>query len=118
MSTHESAFLRHQQKRWLRPDASRWLREDAARYRKPGYQNHHIEEQSLLRDLGLSKVEIDNPENVVRIPTLKHYDISAWYGRPNEEFGGLSPRDYLRDKDAAERRQIGLRALREAGVLK
>ena len=54
----------------------------------------------------------------MRIPTLKHYEISGWYGTPNEEFGGLTPRDYLRDKDADERRRVGIEALIQAGVLK
>jgi len=82
-----------------------------------GYEDHHIEEQTLLRRLGFSWGEINVPDNVVRIPTLKHIDISAWYGRPNESFGGLSPRDYLRDKDAAERRRVGLDALALHGVM-
>lgn len=54
----------------------------------------------------------------VRIPTLKHLEVNAWYSRPNEEFGGISPRDYLRDKDFDEQRRIGLNVLRKAGVLK
>ncbi|MGD9839610.1 MAG: hypothetical protein AB7F72_09295 [Afipia sp.] len=54
----------------------------------------------------------------VRIPVLKHYDISGWYSKPNLDFGGLTPRDYLRDKGAAERRQVGLDALIRFGVLK
>ena len=32
------------------------------------------------------------------IPTLKHWEINAWYSTPNEDFNGLSPRDYLRGK--------------------
>ncbi len=85
---------------------------------EPGYEDHHIEERSLLRQLGYTWSEVNDPRNVVRIPTLKHYEISAWYGKPNEEFGGLSPRDYLRDKDADERRRVGLFALVKSGVMK
>jgi hypothetical protein len=55
---------------------------------------------------------------VVRIPTLKHYEISGWYGTRNEEYGGLTPRDYVRDKNAAERRRVGIKALIDVGVLK
>jgi hypothetical protein len=95
MSPREDAYARHQQAGWLRPDAARWVRPDAARYLAP-----------------------NDPDNMARIPTLKHYEISGWYGTPNEEFGGLTPRDYLRDKDADERRRVGIKALVEAGVLK
>lgn len=83
-----------------------------------GYQDHHIEEQTLLERLGFTRREIDAPTNKVRIPTLKHYEISGWYSARNEEFGGLTPRDYLRDKDSVERRRVGIRALIETGVLK
>ena len=37
---------------------------------------------------------------------------------PNKSYGGLSPRDYLRDKSWDERRQVGLEALKQFGVLK
>ncbi|HEV7911754.1 MAG TPA: hypothetical protein VGP28_11885 [Methylocella sp.] len=52
-----------------------------------------------------------------RIPRLKHWEITGWYMRGNKRFGGLSPREYLRGKDWDERRQVGLEALIEAGVL-
>jgi hypothetical protein len=61
---------------------------------------------------------IDSRENLVRIPVLKHIDISAWYSKGNDEFDGLSPREYLSDKSWEERRQVGLFALRRFGVLK
>jgi hypothetical protein len=61
---------------------------------------------------------IDSRENLVRIPVLKHIDISAWYSRGNEDYGYLSPRDYLRDKDWDEQMRVGLDVLRERKVLK
>jgi len=60
---------------------------------------------------------IDSRENRVRIPTLKHIDVSRWYSTKNEKYGGLSPRDYLRDKDWEEQMRIGLDILREYRVL-
>jgi hypothetical protein len=54
----------------------------------------------------------------VRIPTLKHLDINAWYSTPSLEFGNLSPRDYLRGKMWGEQMQVGLKVLRDKGVLK
>ena len=54
----------------------------------------------------------------VRIPRLKHEDITAWFMTLNDDFGGLSPRQYLRGKSWDERRRVGLHALRLYGVLK
>jgi hypothetical protein len=54
----------------------------------------------------------------VRIPLLKHIDISAWYSKGTDEFGGLSPRDYLRNKDWDEQMRVGLDRLRRHKVLK
>lgn len=86
---------------------------------KAGYQDHHIVEQtSAERDGKYPRELIDHPDNVVRIPTMKHEDINGWYSKPNRDYGGMSPRDYLRDKDWEERQSVGLRALRDVGVLK
>jgi hypothetical protein len=45
-------------------------------------------------------------------------NINAWYSRGNEEFGDLSPRDYLRGKDWDEQMRVGLDILRKYKVLK
>jgi hypothetical protein len=86
--------------------------------RRPGYDDHHIVEQTLAERLGFTQSEIDDPSNVVSVPRLRHYEITGWYGTRSPEFGGLSPREYLIDKGWDERRRIGLRALVEFKVLK
>ena len=60
---------------------------------------------------------IDGPDNLVRIPTLKHWQINGWYSTPNKDFGGLPPRDYLRGKSWDERERVGEMALVLYGVL-
>jgi hypothetical protein len=70
------------------------------------------------RDSGFPESKINGPDNLVRIPTLKHWQINAWYQKKNDQFGGLSPREYLRDKSWEERRRIGIDALSRFGVLK
>jgi uncharacterized protein YyaL (SSP411 family) len=92
--------------------------QDAVNDPQTGYDIHHIVEQTSARQSGFSDAEINSPENTVRISTLKHWQISAWYSARNADFGGLSPRDYLRDKDWAERMRVGRKALIDAGVLK
>jgi len=82
-----------------------------------GYDIHHIVEQTPASRDGYSRILIDREDDLVRVPTLKHWQINAWFQRPNDEFGGLSPRDYLRNKDWHERRRVGLDALILHGVL-
>ena len=60
---------------------------------------------------------IYSPENEVRIPVTKHLDINGYYSKSNEEYGGLSPRDYLRGKSWEEQMRVGLKILRDNGVL-
>lgn len=61
---------------------------------------------------------IDGPDNLVRIPTLKHWQINSWFGTKQDDYGGLSPREYLRGKDWDERMRVGHQALIRNEVLK
>jgi len=89
----------------------------------PGYQDHHIRMQKPARDEKFPDELIDGPENLVRIPTRKHREITAWFGKPHDKFTNergdrISPQEYLRGKNWDERRRIGIDALIENGVLK
>ncbi len=86
--------------------------------RRPGYDTHHIIEQTAAEKWELTRSEIDDPSNLVSIPRLRHYQITGWYGTRTDRFGGLSPREYLSDKGPDERRRIGLEALVRFEVLK
>lgn len=86
--------------------------------KRPGYDDHHIAEQTWAERFGFARDRIDDSSNLVSIPRLKHYQITGWYGTGNDEFGGLSPREYLRDKDWDERVRVGREALIMFGVLK
>jgi hypothetical protein len=83
-----------------------------------GYHDHHIVGQHAENRARFGDSVIDSRENLVRIPLLKHIDISAWYSTGNEEFGDLSPRDYLRDKSWDEQMRVGLDRLRKSKVLR
>jgi hypothetical protein len=102
-------------------DPARTLEELQARVSpksEPGYHDHHIVGQHVGNRTRFSDRRIDSRENLVRIPVVKHLDISAWYSTRNEDYGYLSPRDYLRDKGWDEQMRVGLGTLRERGVLK
>jgi hypothetical protein len=85
---------------------------------KRGYNVHHIVEQAAADEDGFSRELIDGPDNLARIPALKHWQITGWYMTKNEKFGGLSPRDYLRGKSWDERTRIGQDALVRFEILK
>ncbi len=91
----------------------------AVRQPQKGYEVHHIVEQTAAEREGHLRADIDGPDNLVRIPTLKHWEITGWFMRgENEDYDYLSPREYLRGKSWEERRRVGLKALINAGVLK
>ena len=84
--------------------------------RRPGYELHHIVEQNS-KQLG-EKVRINSRENLVSVPTFKHHLITSWYAKKNKDFGGMSPRRYMRDKSWDERLSVGIEALVREGVLR
>lgn len=84
---------------------------------RPGYDDHHIVEQTWAEYFGFARSQIDDPSNLVSIPRLRHYQITGWYATPNADYNGLSPRQYLGDKGWEERRQVGLDALVRFKVL-
>lgn len=90
---------------------------DAVGNGKPGYDDHHIVEQGPARREGHAERRIQSRENKVRIPRFKHWEINRWYGKPQDAFGGKSPRDYLRGRSWEERYAVGLQALKLHGVL-
>jgi hypothetical protein len=90
--------------------------QQAASDPQTGYQIHHVVERASVKEDEASL--IDAPDNLVRIPTLKHWQINGWYSRPTPDYGGLSPRDYLRNRSWEERQQLGRYALIKFKVLK
>lgn len=92
--------------------------QDGVSQHRPGYDDHHIVEQTWAERFGFSRGEIDDPSNLVSIPRLRHYQITGWYGTPNADYYGLSPREYLSDKGWEDRRRVGLDALVRFQVLK
>jgi hypothetical protein len=99
------------------PETLQELQQDAQTPMK-GYDIHHFVESSQAAAEGVPKSIWDGPENKVRVPTLKHWQITGWYMTPNENYDGLSPRNYLRGKSWDEKVRVGRDALIYFGVLK
>ncbi len=87
---------------------------------KVGYQDHHVIEQRTIEHSNFPESLVQSSENIVRIPTMKHREITGWFSSINygHPYNGLSPREYLRDKSWEEHRRIGLQKLIDFGVLK
>lgn len=90
---------------------------------RPGYDVHHIVEQASGRSGEIPTQLIDSAENLVSIPTLRHWQLNSWYQKPDGNFldtNGvpMTPRDYLKGQGYDERRRVGLMGLRAVGVLK
>jgi hypothetical protein len=91
--------------------------QEAESDRKKGYHDHHIVEKNSAAEDGFSREVINAPDNLVRIPAMKHREITGWYQAKNQEFGNQSPRDYLRGRSWEVRRKVGLEALIRFRVL-
>ncbi|CAN5416073.1 hypothetical protein BH11PSE4_BH11PSE4_25530 [soil metagenome] len=86
---------------------------------RAGTEIHHWKmEQHVSRNRHMTQAEIDAPGNRVRIPILKHREITDWYRQPNPQFGGRSPRQYLADRPAQDHVRVGREALILFKVLK
>jgi hypothetical protein len=91
--------------------------QQAAQNPQAGYNIHHIVEQTPALQDGFSQSVVNSPENLVLVPTFTHWLITAWFATQNDEYGSLSPREYLRGKSWEERMRVGKQALIDFGVL-
>jgi hypothetical protein len=92
--------------------------QEAAKSPKRGYEIHHIVEQATANPDGSERALIRGSDNLVRIPAVKHWELNSWYETEDQDFGDMTPRQYLKGKNWDERRRVGLEGLRTAGVLK
>ena len=92
--------------------------------KKLGYETHHVVEvhrdsdDPLANSNNFSDEELESDQNKVRIPYYKHQQITSFYRAPNKDYGGLTPREYLRGKSWDEQYETGLKVMRRFGVLK
>lgn len=76
-----------------------------------------MEKTPALKD-NIDPDKVNSPDNLVLIPTLKHWEINSWFETRNPNYNWLTPRMYVRGKTWEERFKVGLEALIEAEVLK
>lgn len=84
---------------------------------RPTARAYTVEQIPAGKD-GFPRSVIDAPEHLVRIPRLKHWEITGWFATRNKAYDMMSPREYLRGKGWNERMNVGRDALIKHGVLK
>jgi len=80
-----------------------------------GYEYHHIVEQNKANASQFAAEQVHSTDNIVRIPTGIHRQISADYSRSVYN-GGPRLRDVLREKPFDEQYQFGVRTLKRHGL--
>jgi hypothetical protein len=83
----------------------------------PAYERHHIVEQTP-NEGKIPEEKLQGRDNIVSIPYYIHRDISDWYSTPNKDYGGKTPRDFIKGKSFDEQYQFGLEAMRRLGAIK
>jgi hypothetical protein len=68
-----------------------------------------------LSDSDKERIQAD--DNIVRIPSYAHRDITAYYQTKQKALGGMTPREYLRGKSFEERYTYGIQVPKDFGVL-
>jgi hypothetical protein len=93
-----------------------------------GYQRHHVVEQNpdnvakspfIVAIEKFGRAALDDPSNIVWVPTLKHEQISGYYNaKDDDDTLGRLRRQVVDELDFAGQRAAGEEALRRFGVLK
>lgn len=89
-----------------------------------GYERHHIvgRNPDNIEKVDIAKFGIDRleqPDNIVWIPRLKHEEISADYNsRDEKDPQGRRTRVVVGEKDFDGQMEAGLEKMREKGILK
>jgi len=86
--------------------------QDAVAHPAAGYERHHIVEgqHRSVDELANWKRfpgRLESRDNLVLIPYYKHVEVSSWYSTSNrQEFGGKTPREFLRGKGWDEQYEL------------
>jgi hypothetical protein len=83
-----------------------------------GYQYHHIVTQGGENAKKFPREQLQNTENVIRIPTLLHEQINAEYQDAAPDGSGRTVYEWLQTKTYEFQREYGLKILRKLHILK
>ena len=82
-----------------------------------GYDYHHIVEQGGANASNFSSEQLQNTDNIVRIPKLLHEAINSEYSVKSEEAMGQTLRQRLREQSFSEQHQNGIVIMQKLGII-
>ncbi len=100
------------------PKTLETLHDRATLKSEDGYNDHHIVNQHDSNRKKFGQSRIDSRENLVRVPTLIHIEITRWYSTKHKNYGFRPPQEVLREKDWDEQMRVGIDVLRDFKVIK
>ncbi|HVG57040.1 MAG TPA: hypothetical protein VNA24_00695, partial [Hyalangium sp.] len=78
---------------------------------------HHIIEQHAGNLKRFGAEALHNTENVIKVETKVHTEISAFYSSKQPETGFMVVREWLRTQSYEQQRAYGLKVLRRFGII-
>jgi hypothetical protein len=78
---------------------------------------HHIIEQHAGNLKRFGAEALHNTENVIKVETKLHKEISAFYSSKQPDTGSMVVREWLRTQSYEQQRAYGLKVLRDFGVI-
>ena len=82
-----------------------------------GYQYHHIVEEGINTG-AIPTSQLQSTDNIIRIPTLLHEEITAIYAGSAPDAPEMTLRQWLKGKSYQEQYEYGLKVMRELGILR
>ena len=82
-----------------------------------GYQYHHIVTQGGENATKIPPTQLQNTDNIIRLPTLVHEAVTAEYLKPAGADATKTLYEWLQSQPYSAQRAEGLRILRKLGIL-
>ena len=83
-----------------------------------GYQYHHIVTQGGVNATKIPPVQLNNTDNIIRLPTLIHEAVTAEYLKAADADATKTLYEWLQSQPYSVQREEGLRILRKLRILK
>lgn len=83
-----------------------------------GYQYHHIVTQGGANDGNIPAEQLQNTNNIIRLPTLLHEAVNAAYLKPAPDDSDMNMYQWLQTQPYDVQRERGLMILRDLNILK
>ena len=83
-----------------------------------GQQYHHIVTQGSANADNISAEQLQNTDNIIRLPTLLHEAVNAEYSKLLQDGTGMTMYQWLQTQSYDVQREEGLKILRRLNILK